>query len=293
MPAAATVILNQSAGSHRDFDRQVGAAFAAVGLTAAIETVTGVAVPMRARQAVASGAEIVVAAGGDGTVSAVASAVAGHSAALGVIPLGRVNHFAKAVGIPPDISEAARVIANGRTMSVDVAEVNGRTFVNNASLGVYPRLVSEREREERAGRSHAVSLALAAARVWLQYRRVRVAVVENGIARVVSTPFVFVGNNEYELRGLSFGGRRTLRGGRLHVCMAPNVTRAGALRVLFAALAGRLESFDQFESLTVTELLVEAHRSQLAVSLDGEVAMLNTPLRYRIHPGALGVLVPA
>jgi diacylglycerol kinase family enzyme len=293
MPAAATVILNPSAGNHRDIDRQVTGAFAAVGLTAAIETVTGVAVPMRARQAVASGTEIVVAAGGDGTVSAVASAVAGHSAAFGVIPLGRVNHFAKAVGIPPDISEAARVIANGRTMSVDVAEVNGRTFVNNASLGVYPRLVSEREREERAGRSHAVSLALAAARVWLQYRRVRVAVVENGIARVVSTPFVFVGNNEYELRGLSFGGRRTLSGGRLHVCMAPNVTRAGALRVLLAALAGRLESFDQFESLTVTELLVEAHQPQLAVSLDGEVAMLNTPLRYRIHPRALGVLVPA
>jgi diacylglycerol kinase family enzyme len=293
MPAAATVILNPSAGSHGDIDRQVAAAFAAVGLTVTIETVTGVAVRMRARQAVASGAEIVVAAGGDGTVSAVASAVAGHSAALGVIQCGRVNHFAKDVGIPLDITEAARVIANGRTMSIDVAEVNGRTFVNNASLGVYSRLVYEREREEREGRSHAVSLALAAARVWSQYRRVRVAVVENGIARVVSTPFVFVGNNEYELRGLSFGGRRTLSGGRLHVCMAPNVTRAGALRVLLAALAGRLESFDQFESLTLTELLVEAHRPQLAVSLDGEVAMLNTPLRYRIHPGALGVLVPA
>ncbi len=293
MPAAATVILNPSAGNPRDTHRQVAAAFAAVGLTVTIETVTGVAMPMRARQAVASGAEIVVAAGGDGTVSAVASAVAGHSAALGVIPLGRLNHFAKDAGIPVDIAGAARVIANGRTMGVDVGDVNGRTFVNNASLGVYPRLVYEREREERQGRSHTVSLALAASRVWLQYRRVRVAVVENGMSRVVSTPFVFVGNNEYELRGLSFGGRRTLSGGRLHVCMAPNVTRAGAVRVLVAALAGRLESFDQFESVSLSELSVEANRPQLAVSLDGEVVMLNTPLRYRIHPGALGVLVPA
>jgi diacylglycerol kinase family enzyme len=293
MVAAATVMLNPSAGSHRETHLQVAAAFAAAGVTVTIESVTGIAVPMRVRQAVASGAEIVVAAGGDGTVSAVASALVGHGATLGVIPLGRLNHFAKDAGIPLDITDAARVIAHGRTMMVDVGEVNGRTFVNNASLGVYPRLVYEREREERQGRSHAVSLALAAARVWRQYRRVRVTVVENGISRVVSTPFVFVGNNEYELHGLSFGRRPTLSGGRLHVCMAPNVTRAGALRVLVAALAGRLGSFDQFESVALTELLVEAHRPQLAVSLDGEVGMLNTPLRFRSHPGGLDVLVPA
>jgi diacylglycerol kinase family enzyme len=293
MVAAATVMLNPSAGSHRETHLQVAAAFAAAGVTVTIESVTGIAVPMRVRQAVASGAEIVVAAGGDGTVSAVASALVGHGATLGVIPLGRLNHFAKDAGIPLDITDAARVIAHGRTMMVDVGEVNGRTFVNNASLGVYPRLVYEREREERQGRSHAVSLALAAARVWRQYRRVRVTVVENGIARVVSTPFVFVGNNEYELDALRFGRRRTLIGGRLHVCMAPNVTRAGALRVLVAALAGRLESFRQFESVSLSGLLVEAHRTQLEVSLDGEVVTLNTPLRFRIHPGALDVLVPA
>jgi diacylglycerol kinase family enzyme len=293
MPAAPTVILNPSAGSQRETYDRVAAAFAAVGVAVTIETVTGVAVPLRARQAVASGAEIVVAAGGDGTISAVASALVGHSAALGVIPLGRLNHFAKDAGIPLEITEAARVIANRRTRRVDVAEVNGRTFVNNASLGVYPQLVYEREREEREGRSHAASLALAAARVWRQYRRVRVTVVENGIARVVSTPFVFVGNNEYELDAFRFGRRRTLSSGRLHVCLAPNVTRAGALRVLAAALAGRLESFRQFESVLLTDLLVEAHRPQLEVSLDGEVVMLNTPLRFRIHPGALDVLVAA
>jgi diacylglycerol kinase family enzyme len=293
MPSTATVILNPSAGSQRDVHQQLADAFAAVGVRAAIESGPGIATSLRARQAVAAGAELVVAAGGDGTLSGVASALAGHGTPLGIVPLGRLNHFAKDVGVPLELTEAVNAIVAGRTIQVDVAEVNGHTFINNASLGVYPELVYEREREEREGRSHAVSLALASARVWRHYRRVRVSVMENGTTRVVSTPFVFVGNNEYELRGLHFSARRSLNEGLLHLCMAPNVTQLGAMRVFGAALVGRLRSFKQFESIKLPEVTVEARRPQLPVSLDGEVFMLNTPLRFRMHPRALNVRVPA
>jgi diacylglycerol kinase family enzyme len=108
----------------------------------------------------------------------------------------------------------------------------------------------------------------------------------------VRTPFVFVGNNPYQLTGVEFGSRAALDTGRLHVCMAPELSAAGVLGVLGATLTGRLVSFEQFESLEVSELTVGARRPRLGVALDGEVVVLRTPLRYGIRRAALRVAVP-
>jgi diacylglycerol kinase family enzyme len=109
----------------------------------------------------------------------------------------------------------------------------------------------------------------------------------------VRTPFVFVGNNRYELTGLDFGSRAALDTGRLHVCMAPGLSAAGVLGVLGATLTGRLVSFAQFESLEPTALTIDARRPRLGVALDGEITVLDTPLRYRSRAAALRVVVPA
>src|SRR5215210_424096 len=114
-----------------------------------------------AQQALQAHAEAVVAAGGDGTVSAVASVLAGTSTPLGVLPLGTLNHFAKDLGIPMDLEKAVRTVAARNSRHVDVACVNDRVFINNSSIGVYPSVVASRERLRQQGRSKWVALALA------------------------------------------------------------------------------------------------------------------------------------
>jgi diacylglycerol kinase family enzyme len=233
-----------------------------------------------------------VAAGGDGTVNAVASAVAGTTTILGVVPLGTLNHFAKDLGIPLDVPSAVATVANGLTTTVDAGEVNGRLFFNNASVGLYPRLVWERAREQQRGRRKSYAFLLALARVWRRYRRVTVSVHDGSRARVVHTPFVFVGNNEYVLEGVRIGGRARIDQGVLQVCMAPGLRRVDVMRILLAALVGRLHAIDRFESVTTQQLSIAAYRRRLGVSLDGELQILDTPLHFRTRPRALQVLVP-
>src|SRR5439155_15163527 len=101
--------------------------------------------------AVEAGCRILVAGGGDGTVNALAGAVVGRDVRFGVLPLGTLNHFAKDLGIPLDLAAAVDVVLDGRVQSVDVGEVNGRVFINNTSIGVYPRIVELRNRHRGSG----------------------------------------------------------------------------------------------------------------------------------------------
>src|SRR5512138_2414359 len=142
-----TVLLNPHAGSKEDGAVQrVAAAFRDAGASDVdLRVIDGTLVGTAARQAVARGSTVVVAGGGDGTVSAAASMLVDTDAALGVLPLGTLNHFAKDVGMPLAVDEAARTIVAGRAVRVDVGEVNGRSFINNASVGIYASLIAERE----------------------------------------------------------------------------------------------------------------------------------------------------
>jgi len=268
-------------------------ALEAHGVQAAVVIERGDRVAARARRAVSEGCRLVVAGGGDGTISAVASALVDSDATLGVLPLGTLNHFAKDLGIPLDVAGAVGVLAAGHTCAVDVGEVNGRVFINNSSLGLYPSLVYQREKRQAQGRRKWVAFVLALARVWRAYRRVRVIVhTEDGI-RMIRTPFVFVGNNEYQLEGVRIGARARVDQGRLHVSMAPGLSRGQLLRVLGRALVGRLSAVDHLDTLLTDEVTIAAWRRRLPVALDGEVTLVPTPLRYRTRPGALRVCVPA
>src|SRR5207253_9977053 len=122
------------------------------------------------RRAVKGGDDAVVAAGGDGTVSTVASALAGSEVPLGVVPLGTRNHFAKDLALPLDLGEAVKAIGIRRTTKVDVGEVNRFTFLNNASVGIYPDIVLEREALRRRGYRKWTAFAVATARIVREYR---------------------------------------------------------------------------------------------------------------------------
>jgi diacylglycerol kinase family enzyme len=178
-------------------------------------------------------------------------------------------------------------------MRVDVGEVNGRTFINNSGVGAYPHLVAERRAQQQQHHTRLLSDLMAALKVLRDYRRLQVEVRGADITRTVSTPFVFVGNNEYQLEGLKFGARPRLDRGTLHVAMAPDISRAGFVRLVASALIGGLSGNTQFETISLPEFAIRAARRHLLVSLDGEVALLDTPLKYRIRCRALRVIAPA
>ena len=143
-----------------------------------------------AARAIESGSTMIVAGGGDGTINAVAAAVVESEAVLGVLPLGTLNHFAKDLGVAVDLEKAIDIAVNGRRIRVDVGEVNGRTFINNSSIGIYPDIVVEREALRAAGYRKWAAFALATARVMRRFPGVAVRVRSDAAEAAFRTPFL-------------------------------------------------------------------------------------------------------
>lgn len=245
-----------------------------------------------ADQARAAGG-LVVGGGGDGTIAAVAAALVGTDIALGVLPMGTLNHFAKDLGIPLELEKAVQTLFTGKVARVDVGEVNGRIFLNNSSIGFYPRIVQEREREQRQGRSKWVAFAQAAALMFKKSRTLHVELDEDHSGRQsYDTPFVFVGNNRYAVAGLEIGTRAILDGGKLWVCAAPYAGRLSLIALALEALLGFVRDAD-LAAFETDQTNVRMRRDHVRVAADGEVKVMRTPLHYRSRPGALRVVVPA
>ena len=205
-----------------------------------------------------------------------------------------LNHFAKDLHIPQDLEGAARNLISGRAIPVDVGEVNGRIFLNNSSLGIYPRIVRHCEelQKKTKGRNKWLAFAQASVSVMRHYSLLRVRLLLDGKELVRKTPLVFIGNNRYEMEGLNIGERRRLDAGELCLFVAKRAGRVDLLRLAFRALFGRLHEAGDFDALITTQFLIETRRSGTSVSTDGEVNQMNSPLNYRTHPGALRVIVP-
>ena len=245
-----------------------------------------------ARQACETGG-VVAAGGGDGTISAVAAAVLDTDLTLGVLPMGTLNHFAKDLGIPLELEQAIRTLFTGTDKRVDVGEVNGRIFLNNSSVGLYPQIVRERENLQRHGQSKWVAFAHASVHVLRHGVSLHVRLEDDRDgARELDTPFLFIGNNPYEITGLEIGKRTRLDCGTLWLCTAPRASRAKLLVLALGALLGRVDDAD-LTRREVKEALIRTRRRHLHVARDGEVSVMRTPLHYRIRPGALRVVVPA
>jgi diacylglycerol kinase family enzyme len=289
------VILNAASGSGtaKSAAQKITERFAARGAEATIGLARdGKTLREAAEAAVRAGCRILVAGGGDGTVNALAGTVVGRDIPLGVLPLGTLNHFAKDLGIPLDLTEAIDVVLDGRLESVDVGEVNGRIFVNNSSLGVYPRIVELRNRD--GGRGLAKWAAALWASLTVLRRRpfldVRIETPDREVMR--RTPFVLVGNNEYRMAGLRAASRESLSGGRLAVYVMNASGRPGLLRLAWQVFWRGADRARELDLLLVGEATVETRRRWLQVALDGEVMALSSPLHYRSVPAAIRVTVP-
>jgi diacylglycerol kinase family enzyme len=294
---AVSVIVNAEAGQGcpEGWARELQRKFAERGMEVRVEQVSGgKQLLAAAAKALKGGASTVVAGGGDGTVSAIASQLAGTAVALGVLPLGTLNHFAKDAGIPLEMDAAIDAIAGGREIAVDVGEVNGRLFINNSSLGLYPDIVLDRERQRRRlGRGKWRALLAASVHALRRYPVLALQIAANGEALSRRSAFVFIGNNEYKMEGFEIGERVSLSGGRLSCYVTQRTGRFGLLRLAVLALAGRLRQARDFDMLTAGSLVVRTPHHRIRVATDGEVSLMQTPLNYRILPGALRVVVPA
>lgn len=246
-----------------------------------------------AQRAVAEDFSPIIAGGGDGTINAVATHLVGTNRTLGVLPLGTLNHFAKDMGIPLELEDAARVCVEGRVAHVDAGEVNGRIFLNNSSLGLYPSIVREREKlQQRLGHGKWRAFFWASLAVLRRYPflSVRLSTDEKELAR--TSPFIFIGNNEYEMENFNIGSRSCIDKGQLSLYIAQRTGRMGLIRLATRALFGGLRNEEDFDALCTKEIWIETRRPRLRVATDGEVTIMPTPLHYRVRPGALRVLVP-
>ncbi len=245
-------------------------------------------------RALAAGCTCIVAGGGDGTINAVASRLVGTDTVLGVLPLGTLNHFAKDLKLPLDVAAALDVIEAGHVLAVDVGEVNGHAFLNNSSLGLYPRIVAGRDRQQERlgwGKWPAFAWATVGALRRYPFLDIRLA-VEGGSDAAYRTPFLFVGNNHYNMEGVDLGTRGTLTDGLLSLYFANRTGRLGLVRLAFHALLGTLSQARDFNALTAASFTVETRHKRIAVATDGEVQVMEAPLCYRVRPGALKVLAP-
>jgi YegS/Rv2252/BmrU family lipid kinase len=252
---------------------------------------SGADVESLASSAVAS-ADVIVAGGGDGTISTVAGAVAKAGKTLGVLPLGTLNNFSKDLAIPQDLSEAVKTIVDGSIKLIDIAEVNGRTFINNSSIGLYPRIVLRRVEQQRLGRGKWSAAFWAALQMFRLSPFLKVRIEIEGKSYLRKTPFVFVGNNEYEMELYNIGRRVALDDGELSVYFLHRGGRWGVTLLLFHTLFGGLRQWKDFEEVSTTAVTIQTRRRKLHVALDGEVRTMNTPLEYRTLPKALKVIVP-
>jgi diacylglycerol kinase family enzyme len=290
------VVLNARAGTASDPQRaqRIVKAFARQGLRARLHGGDGAQALEAVLDALCARApERIVAAGGDGTLNAVAARLVDSGTTMGILPLGTLNHFARDLGLPLELDAAVAVIACGHRRSVDVGEVNGEVFLNNASLGLYATMVAHRDHARRhmsLGKWPAMARATWAA---LRHPRSFDAIVEvDGTQRHWRTPFLFVGNNAYTVQGPALGQRPRLDAGALSLYVLQPRDRWGLIWFGLRALLGRLSGPRDLEVLHARSLHVHGDTGPVRVARDGEVGELAMPLQFRSRPGALRVFVP-
>jgi diacylglycerol kinase family enzyme len=292
------IVLNMSAGTLMDMERDTAVATIASAFERQGATVTTAAVEAREchaamERAVRSDADVVVVGGGDGTIATAANLLAPTGKALGVLPLGTMNLLARDLGIPLELPAAVDALAAGSIRPIDIAEVNGALFLNNSVLGIFPAMVRERERQR--GQHHLrkwPAMAVAAAKALYRFPVLEVWIDLGAGPHPVRTPILAVSNGAYEEGHGPVIRRASLERGKLGVYVAHHRNAWGMLRLVARMGLGTWAEDDELDSMTATTVTVNSRRRRLRVANDGEVLRLKPPLVYRIRPGGLNVLTP-
>lgn len=226
--------------------------------------------------------QVIVACGGDGTISSVAQHVVHTRAVLAPIPGGTLNHFTKDLGVPQDIEEAFGALLRAKPRAVDTASVNGTVFLNNSSIGLYPASLRFKDQLQKRSIHKIFATAISSVRSFIAFKRYHVTIDGTDFY----TPFIFVGNNDYRIEENLIGDRKKLDAGVLSVYMTVAPTRLKTL----VAFAGNRSDKHYMQSWKQTEITITAKRATAHISHDGEASTTKTPLKYKIQPKSLRVL---
>ena len=307
-PAAPLLFIINTASGHTDVDAQravIEAALSASGRAGELLYAKPSELPRVASEAAARAIAThtaVVAVGGDGTINTVAQAAHAVGCAMGVLPQGTFNYFARTHGIPADPAEALRVLLGSAPMPVQVGAINDRVFLVNASLGLYPDLLEDREAyKARFGRSRLGALAAACVTLLRQHRQLRLRIERGGVVREVRTPTLFVGNNRLQLEqvGVQVGSHDapTLDSGSIAAVMLRPIGTPTMFSLLLRGALGRLGEADDVESFQFHRMLVapklRAGRRKVKVAFDGEVSWMRSPLEFKVAEQPLYLLKPS
>lgn len=298
------VFVNEAAGTAQrasgvDLQAMLQGALAEAGATGPIAMVApeDLAEAMVEAWAEPDRPDVLIVAGGDGTVSSAAGIAAEHAMVLGVLPMGTFNHFAKDLGLSADVGEAlAATVSEGIERRVDIGEVNGQVFINNVAIGLYPIMVAQRDRitDQRGwGKLRAVPVALVRTMRALPVHRFDLEGSSGFHRERVRTPFVFVGNGAYDDESGRVGARSSLVDGSLGLYVARVVSRWGVLRTALATAFGGTQAARDLDGTQLEHVEITSRTPRVRVAVDGEVCWLETPLRFRARAGALRVLAPA
>lgn len=245
------------------------------------------------RQACHGDGGILVAAGGDGTVNACAEAAAGTDIPFAVVPLGTFNYFARDIGMPLEPAAAAAAILDGVVGPAHVARLNDHLFLVNASIGLYVRLIQEREKHNAAlGRNRIVAVGSGLVTALRGHYAMTLDMVVDGKPFQVRTPLIFLGKNYLQLRNLELDIADCIAAGEIGVIMLQDANPLTVVGMAWQALLGRLEAANKLHAFCAEKLEIRTRRSTVSAVIDGEIVELRSPLKVEIQRNALQVVRP-
>ncbi len=239
----------------------------------------------------------IVAVGGDGTVNTVAQAAHAQGCVMGVVAQGTFNYFARTHGIPAEPEQALLALLDAQVVPVQVATVNKRVFLVNASLGLYPELLEDREAyKARFGRSRFVALAAACITLLRSHRQLRLEIELGDSVYQVRTPTLFVGNNRLQLDQFgvqaSAGRTQAFEPGRVAAVMHKPIGTLAMLGLMLHGAMGTLGEAESVKSFQFSHMVVKPGQRRVKVAMDGEVSWLRSPIEFLVPSQPLYLLQP-
>jgi len=240
----------------------------------------------------------VIAAGGDGTINAVVQASLSRRRPFGIIPQGTFNYSCRAHGIPLDAVEAARALLSPVFKPIQVGLVNGRVFLVNASVGLYPELLEDREAfKARLGRRRSVALLAALSTLLREHRQLRLHLDHDGRAEIWNTPSLFIGNNALQLEQAGLPEAEAVERRRLAAVILAPMGPAGLLKMAVQGALGKMDEAPDVKSFEFRNLRVAPGRGlgrqRLKIATDGEIVWLKAPLEFSVARDLLQLMVPS
>ena len=236
----------------------------------------------------------VIAAGGDGTLNAVAGTVLGQGVPFGILPQGTFNYFGRTYGISQDTEVSLRGFLQGSLRPVQVGMLNDRLFLVNASLGLYPQLLEDREAyKQRFGRKRWVALWSGLVTLLREPRHLGLQLEFEGQARSLRSPTLVVGNNKLQLEHIGIDSQELDRN-RLVAMAARPVGTLALYGLLVRGLLSRLGDAEHVVSFAFDRLTVRVRgRRRVKVAMDGEISWMDTPLEFKVAQERLPLVVPS